>query len=70
MMPEQLQSASRQYRHNNKDGFVRGFDWNETIQVFELLEDRLKVALWGQEEQQKEIKRLNNEIEDMRNDTW
>ena len=69
MIPKQLVTASTLYRHSEKDELIRAFDWYKTIKAFELLEDSLKVALWSRNEQQKEIKRLNNEIEDMRNDT-
>ena len=62
MIPKQLHSASRQYRHNNKEGFVRGFDWEETIKAFRDLEDKLKVSQWIQDEQQKVLLSLDEEI--------
>ena len=42
--PEYLLSAVRQYRHNNSDGFVYGFDHDETIRIIESLLERRTTA--------------------------
>ena len=39
--PEILWSASRQYRHNNSDEFVCGFDRDETIKIVTTLAARV-----------------------------
>lgn len=50
--PEQLLPALRQYRHNNSDGFVAGYDKEVTEKLFadqqskiDVLEKSLKLAL-------------------------
>ena len=36
--PEKLWPALRQYRHNNSDGLVMGFDCEDTIKEFKLMQ--------------------------------
>jgi hypothetical protein len=40
--PEILHTASRQYRHNNSDEFVFGFDIEETLKVFNIMQKALE----------------------------
>lgn len=40
--PEILWSASRQFRHNNSDDFINGFDYEKTVQIVNSLENLKK----------------------------
>jgi len=40
--PEILYPASRQYRHNNSDEFVHGFDHDETVKIVNRLLNKIK----------------------------
>ena len=40
--PEVLYPALRQFQHNDYSGFVTGFDYDETVKIFSLMEDTIK----------------------------
>ena len=44
-IPNELLSALRQYRGNNSDEFVFGFDQDATISAFDLLKDEFRRIL-------------------------
>ena len=55
---EKMDAAIRQYRHNNSDGFVMGYDIAETAKIFASMQAEIEIL-------KKQVEDLNGELMDM-----